>query len=582
MVKMRTNGDEPRKPKVRSKRGKAGRAKRVASKPKTTKRDIRSSDLADPRRHPQSSPFFETKMKGPFRFVTAGTHRRKVSNAVAFSAGLQKIVESNAALTRRAQELAKEVSFTVTTTTRSQQPIQAARGRMSESSLDAFRPVESLRDKAINRLESLGFKVVRVGRFGITVRGPAGLVKEVVGEPLMLMRQLKSAAARAVTSFAAETLPPQVGDLFLAPTSTLSCQPKVDATIDHFVFAPPALLFSTPAPVAPATAYHSLSAALLRQHLHAPTSGALGQLTGAGINVGVVDTGFDTAHPFYVRSGVSFSAHASPGGPPGNEDLNGHGTAVVSNVFALAPGAAVHGVRQANPPYQDAIETAVDTAGADIISCSWGWDSEQSFPVLEATLRAMVEEEGKIVVFASGNGQYAWPGSMPSVISVGGVFADAAGQFEASDYASGFMSSLYPQRQVPDVCGLCGQGPRGVYIPMPCPFGCVMDHEFTGTAFPNGDGTAAIDGWVIASGTSSAAPQVAGVLALLLEGARAKGATLTNTAVRDLLQQSSRNVSRGRNAFGFPATTAQPNGAVGWGLVDTAALLQLAQARNLI
>ena len=227
------------------------------------------------------------------------------------------------------------------------------------------------------------------------------------------------------------------------------------------------------------------------------------------------------------------------------------------------------GYRHTNPP-QDALEQAADD-GVDIISCSWGWAHEQSFPNLELSIRDIVREN-KIVLFASGNGQHAWPGSMPEIISIGGVFADSQNALEASNYASGYTSDLYPIRKVPDVCGLVGQKPNAIYIMMPCPPGCKMDKEFGGASFPDHDDTTKNDGWVGASGTSSATPQIAGVVALLVEKARAAGKVLTNDDVRQILQSTAVSVQKGNNAQGFPAV-GHPNVAVGHGLVNAAAAL---------
>ncbi len=165
-----------------------------------------------------------------------------------FAPGLQQIVDAHKELTASAHQLAQDVSFTVTTETRSSEPIQAARGRLADSKLDDYRPREPARDRAIQRLEKLGFRIVRVGRFGVTVSGPAPLVREVLGEPLMLMRQATQAPIRAALAFTAETTVPDPHELFLAPASSLSVQPKVGAEIDHFVFAPPAMLFARPPP----------------------------------------------------------------------------------------------------------------------------------------------------------------------------------------------------------------------------------------------------------------------------------------------------------------------------------------------
>jgi serine protease AprX len=247
----------------------------------------------------------------------------------------------------------------------------------------------------------------------------------------------------------------------------------------------------------------------------------------------------------------------------------GHGTAIAYNTFSVAPGATVMGFKQTDPP-QNALEDAAES-GVDVISCSWGWDHEQTFPILDATIRSIVKD-GKIVLFAAGNGQLAWPGSMPEVLSIGGVYADDQGQLEASNYASGYTSNLYPGRRVPDVSGLCGQRPKGIYILMPSAPGSSLDRAQAGPSFPDQDETAPDDGWLGASGTSSATPQVAGLVALLVEQGRAKGTVLTTDAVRNLLQQTAVIVEKGNNAQGFPAV-GHPNIAVGFGLVDARAAL---------
>jgi subtilisin family serine protease len=109
---------------------------------------------------------------------------------------------------------------------------------------------------------------------------------------------------------------------------------------------------------------------------------------------------------------------------------------------------------------------------------------------------------------------------------------------------------------------------------MPCPPGSPLDRSYGGRPFPDRDTTPPGDGWVVASGTSSAAPQVAGVVALMLEKARANGRTLDAARARAILEQTCRPVTTGSNAFGFPAY-GHPNVAVGFGLVDAAAALSV-------
>ena len=104
---------------------------------------------------------------------------------------------------------------------------------------------------------------------------------------------------------------------------------------------------------------------------------------------------------------------------------------------------------------------------------------------------------------------------MPDVVAVGGVFMDRDGSMRASDYASGFMSNVYPGRRVPDVSGLVGMRPKAIYIMLPLSEGAAIDVGNAGGTHPNGDETPNNDGWAAFSGTSASCPQVAGVCALI-------------------------------------------------------------------
>ena len=150
-------------------------------------------------------------------------------------------------------------------------------------------------------------------------------------------------------------------------------------------------------------------------------------------------------------------------------------------------------------------------------------------------------------MFSAGNlGKRGFPAQMPDVIAVGGVFAhrDLVGDdfdLEASNYASSFTSNIYAGRDVPDVCGLVGMKPRGIYINLPVQPGNLFDVGFSGGSFPSKDETAPNDGWVVLSGTSAAAPQVAGVCALLRQAQPSLSPELT----KKILQASARDVKKG-------------------------------------
>lgn len=487
-----------------------------------------------------------------------------IPSVVTFADGVEALVKSSEALTETVGRMASEVTVTLAVSSVCGDPIQEQRGTLTAENFRDYLPAPGAREKAIAHARELGFEIVRSGRAGITVKGNAELVSEVCKTPLSVYVKSRPSRDRSVADFSTDFSEPGPEELFLAPPGSLSLRADIDDALDHFVFTPPPVYFS-PTANAPGVSYHTIDEMKIRSLLNVP-----GGFDGDGVTVGVVDTGF-YRHPYYAAKNFNYRPVPTQGRPNPTVDNVGHGTAITYNVFAVAPGAQVLGFQNSNPP-QDALEDAAD-AEVDIISCSWGFDREQIFPILQASLLSIIQQ-GVIVLFAAGNGHYAWPGSEPDVLSIGGVYADAARRLEASNYASGFMSSMFPARRVPDVCGLCGERPKGIYITMPTQPGCRMDQDLGGIPFPNRDETGKTDGWVGASGTSSATPQVAGVAALLVQKARSKGVRLKTQDVRLILEQSAKPVLRGRNAHGFPAN-GQPSTAVGWGLVDASAALNL-------
>jgi serine protease AprX len=487
---------------------------------------------------------------------------QQLPGAVAFSGGLESIVKNSAPLAARVSALAQEVQFTVASKTVSGEPIQDQIGYLSNDNLDRYKPRQDSQDTAIARLENEGCRLIRRGRFATTMSGPAKAVETIIGSKLVVQARARRSPLPATQMYAGSFERPFARDLFLTPPTSLSVPTNVSEAVDHLVFIPPPLFFA-PNINQPVVNFHHVDEARIRKVLNVP-DGA----DGRDVKIALVDTGF-FPHPYYAARNLNLIPTATRSAPHPEVDNYGHGTAIAYNIFAVAPKATVLGYQQTEQP-QDALEDA-DDAGVDVISCSWGWDREQLLPVVQATLLDILRN-GKALLFAAGNGHYAWPGSEPDVISVGGVYWNPAGGLEASDYASGYMSGMYPNRRVPDISGLCGQRPKAVYIMMPTQPGNTMDRENGAAAFPQGDGAGPSDGWVGASDTSSATPQLAGIVALMIQAARAKGRTLSPAEIKQILITSCRPVTAGRNAMGFPATTA-PNTAVGHGLIDAAAAL---------
>lgn len=427
------------------------------------------------------------------------------------------------------------------------------------SNVNNFLPSIDNKGAAIKGFKDDGFQILAVGAATITIGGKLDVFEKRLGVKL---------EEKSSPIFKPEITKEKVS-YYAAPDSQpiLHAPENIKQIVEGIVIPEQPLFFGSAFPPNPSPPYFNLHPSgdvprLMRANeLHA--EGYLGK----GVKLAMVDTGFYPTHPYYVTSGYNIYTTGSP--VPGmnpDTDEYGHGTGIATNALGVAPAVNFVSVKMdVNPTL--AFKLAVKQK-PNIITNSWGYDIDTG-PSLPASMIPLEIEianavaNGITVLFAAGNGQHAWPGSMAEVISVGGGYFDDNLSLQASSYASSFDSSIYPGRHVPDCCGLVGLAPHGVYIMMPTMPNSTVDSGFSGGSFPNKDQTLKNDGWLCASGTSSATPMVAGVVALLLE----KKPSLTPDEVQQILQGTARDVVSGTSRMGDAASIGW-DAATGYGLVD--------------
>lgn len=456
--------------------------------------------------------------------------------------------------------------------------------RLSLSSAREFAPDPAHVDQAIAELQRRGMKITARGRLAVSMRCTRADYEKMFGTRLAVFKTPNAEAA-------------QCGKFYFPPAKARwQPQDAIMSLIDDAYIQWPHIYLAkkkkSPQPAAvtlaggvgggPDLGYHYLSAPLgVRQLLNVPKVHAA-KITGKGIRVAMVDSGFDQRHPWFKPYRAQSAVVLAAGGSHRATDPNGHGTGESANIFSVAPEATFIGIKVDNDDIPanggSILEGFLEALRhkPHIISCSMGHDLRgddgkplQKLPnnlvALEAEIQAAVAA-GIVVVFAAGNGHYSFPRQMPNVISAGGVYVDALGAMQASNYASAFPSAIYPGRSVPDVCGLVGMQPGANYIRLPIPKGSEIDVDESAN-----DKTPPDDGWGVFSGTSAAAPQVAGLCALLKQ----QNPGLTPQEVKAVLRRSARDVSTGRASADSDARNkggvkAGPgaDGATGSGLVD--------------
>ncbi len=430
---------------------------------------------------------------------------------------------------------------------------------LTPENIHQFSPSVGAPAVAARELQRLGFRILHVGAFSVSGETAKERWNEVFG-----------------TEVKRKTLPfsythPELGErTYLSHEAGIPFEipEELEGLVERAYPQKPPTFFESPLP--PTLKYHYLDVpGDVSMILRADKVQRAG-VAGEGVLVAMPDTGFYN-HPFYEWRGYRYNRTISPDAVGVESDDYGHGTAEAANIFSCAPNVEMVGVKMGLNATLG-FKTAVDLSPA-IITCSWGWSIPgDTLPnwlkPLEAEVIRAVKKLGVTVVFSAGNGHYAFPAHMPEVIAVGGVYAKRAlsgddFELQASDYASSFKSNIYPGRAVPDLCGLVGMKPGGIYINLPLQPKCYIDQALAGGSYPDNDETAPDDGWAVISGTSAAAPQIAGVCALIKQ----VKPSLSPSLIKNILAASARDVKVGTSAMGDAAGKGFDS-ATGAGLVD--------------
>lgn len=363
--------------------------------------------------------------------------------------------------------------------------------------------------------------------------------------------------------------PSRTGKTIIMPESELKVPDQLSDTID-FAYVPTIPDYHNISFVPPNTSlYHlrlsDVSRSLNVEHCHRR------DWTGKGIKIGMADTGF-SKHPFFDENGFSISRIVTLSTPNPEYDPSGHGTGESANALWIAPDCRFIGVKD-DVSSATALEVTIGEK-PHVMTHSWGFDIDYtSKEKLQETnpnlfnevidieqILAMAIDSGIVTIFSAGNGHRAFPACIPDVIAVGGVTVMRDGDLKASNYASSFVSQFYPGRRVPDFCGVVGEakdkGPMPGHIMLPVP----NDSELEGENLPK---RAKKQGWGIFSGTSAAAPQLAGIVALMLE----VNSSLTPEDVKQILADTAREVTQGQSSMGDEARIGYDL-ATGAGFID--------------
>lgn len=381
------------------------------------------------------------------------------------------------------------------------------------------------------------------------------------GRPQALLRALRQAAARTqpdvvedidrpvrrfwlVNAVAFSGTPDEIREVAADPAvETVDADVQVRVADD----APSMLAGATPFPDA-GTGDWGLAATKV------PAVWSAYGLRGAGITIGTIDTGVNGSHPDLAGKVIAWRDFV--GGSPTPVDDNGHGTHTAGTMVGGSAGGAPIGVAP------DARLVVAKAMGADgvgpgsalLAAAEWMTDPDgnpatadqpsvvsnswSASTANDTWFRPMIRrwiDLGMVPVFAAGNagpeaGSVGSPAGYPEALAVGAV--------DSSDSVPNFSGRGPVVWQNGD-----GTGPAaGTVLSKP-------DLAAPGVGITSSTGS----GYLSYSGTSMAAPHVAGVAALL----RQANPTLSVQSVEDILRSSADDI-------GAPGVDP----ASGWGRLD--------------
>ncbi|RYY44589.1 MAG: hypothetical protein EOO06_17880 [Chitinophagaceae bacterium] len=298
----------------------------------------------------------------------------------------------------------------------------------------------------------------------------------------------------------------------------------------------------------------------------------------ASIKIAVLDEGVQRSHPDLINnisplgfglvagnanSGEILSTTRSHGtscaGIIAAEANNNIGIAGIAPLTKLIPvniTVNTAGVFGTSAQIAQAIDWAWNTAGADILSNSWGGGTASSL-IQDAIRRASTlgrGGKGALVIFSSGNNNsgVASPACFPETIAVGAM-------------------SMCFQRKSGNSCDneTFWGGNYGTGLDISAPGVRIATTRVTGTGTaPNADYNLAFNG------TSSAAPIVSGVAALILS----VNSNFTQAQVREILERTAKK----GGGYSYSMAPGQPNGTwtseLGHGMVNAKNALLAAQS----
>jgi subtilisin family serine protease len=431
-----------------------------------------------------------------------------------------------------------DVPFVVVCRPKSGKTLEDMRRHLRLENIQDYEPEAEAHLRISRSLRRRGIKVYPdSSRFVVSATGTARQFEELFKTKLQrYRRETGRSGARLFHEFCSISTHAPVANTRILPDALLII--PVEPTCDMSAIPPPARSFNLRHPVDIAI---QTKAALVHRKL------IKGQrATGSGIRIAMIDTGF-YPHPFFASNGYQLAAdRAADVTTPATEDTVGHGTRNVINVFSCAPDAEVIGIKK-GPNAILALNRAA-ALSAKVITCSWGLErpgetilSDADLP-LRLTILNLIRSRIPVVFSAGNLGSISFPAMMPEVIAVGGVAVDKCSNLRAWNGGSSFVSKVFANRAVPDLCGLASK-----------------------MALPSApDSDSSDSSWDVQDGcTSAAAPQIAGVIALLLQ----KNPRLLPKEVKSILCKTAKDVRAGRTASKNKALAGKDL-ATGAGLVD--------------